>query len=52
MFARKNPLALLGLYFGLALAILPAAHTAEAGGVIIGSVSNSATGNLLEGVRV
>lgn len=55
---RKNPLALLGALFALAFnpessvraAVEPTAPVAT--GAITGAVSNSATGNLLEGARV
>jgi uncharacterized BrkB/YihY/UPF0761 family membrane protein len=38
--------------FALLLALAPALVAATAGGAISGSVSNAATGDLLEGVRV
>lgn len=46
----KNPFALFAAW--LALAAAPHTHAASDGATLAGSVSNSATGNMLEGARV
>lgn len=48
----KNILALLSAWFVLALAPTQAAQAADAAGTVEGTVSNAATGNLLEGAKV